>query len=70
MKVIESKETESKKFFENLVKEYSREDIVDCICIPIYKDGSFDVKHTPMRYSQMAGYLEMAKYTILKGWDE
>ena len=68
MKIIESKETEAKKFFEKVVKMQNNKDIVDYICIPIYEDGSFDTFHTSMRWSQITGFLEMAKFHVLNIW--
>ncbi len=70
MKVIESKETEAKEFFKKVTDMQYNEEIVDYICIPIYKDGSFDYFHTTMRSSAMIATLEMAKHVLLNEWNE
>lgn len=69
VKVIESKKTEADKFFKEVAELQNDKEIVDYLCIPIYEDGSFDYFHTSMKFSNMIGILEMAKYFILDEWN-
>lgn len=70
MKVIKTKKAEADEFFNKVLELQSNKEIVDYICLPIYKDGSFDIFHTSMHFSNMVGIISMAKHILLSEWND